>query len=119
MNDLDTTPDGAGPNPAARQMAALAAKVEDALSRRATGMQGHVDGTRERMAGYVADPSTYDEEELRIWLTLAVGAKAAHDVLGMKPPRRGLVYCCSSEGWVTPAEHFDHVWDSWSSMNDD
>src|SRR3954451_10366513 len=119
MNDLDTTPDGAGPNPAARRMAALAAKVEDALSRSATGLPGHVDGTRERMAGYVADPGTYDAEELRIWLTLAVGDKTAHDVLGMKPPRPGLVYCCRSLGWVTPAEWYDHVWDSWSFLNDD
>src|SRR3954447_11008148 len=119
MNDLDTTPDGAGPDPAVPRMAALAAKVEDALSRSATGLPGHVDGTRERIASYVADPGTYDAEVLRIWLTLAVGAKTAHQVLGLKASRRGLVYCCSSRGWVTPADAYDHVADSMSFLNDD
>src|SRR4051794_16403612 len=119
MNDLDTTPDGAGPNPPVRRMAALAAKVEDSLSRAADDTAYYVDYTRQLVAGYVADPGSYDHEDLRIWLTLAVGAKTAHEVLGLKAPRRGLVYCCSSQGWVTPAEAYDHVADSWSFLNDD
>src|SRR4051812_24732379 len=100
MNDLGTTPDGAGPKLAAPRMAVLEAKVEDALARAASDKAYDVDGTRERIAAYAADPATYGPEELRTWLALAVGADAAHEVLRLKAPRPGLVYCCSSQGWV-------------------
>ena len=50
-------------------------------------------------------------------LQIAIGEDAALAALGMHPPRPGLVYCCGSEGWVTPAERFDHVWDSYSGTD--
>jgi hypothetical protein len=28
------------------------------------------------------------------------------------PPRKGLVYCCATLGWVTPAVAFDHQWET-------
>jgi hypothetical protein len=30
----------------------------------------------------------------------------------------GKVYCCSSEGWVTPTEAFEHSWDAYSGWPD-
>ena len=50
-------------------------------------------------------------------LEMAVGEDAALAALDMHPPRPGLVWCCTSEGWVTPAEKFDHVWDSYSGVD--
>jgi hypothetical protein len=35
------------------------------------------------------------------------------------PRHRGRVYCCSTNGWVTPREKFDHVWDAYSGWDDD
>lgn len=32
------------------------------------------------------------------------------------PRADGLVYCCSREGWVTPADAFDHSWDPYSDL---
>jgi hypothetical protein len=50
-------------------------------------------------------------------LEVGIGEQAALAALGMHPPRPGLVYCCATKGWVTPAERFDHVWDSYSGTD--
>jgi hypothetical protein len=39
------------------------------------------------------------------------------DLLRMKPPQKGLVWCCSAIGWVTPQERADHRWDAYSDMD--
>ena len=48
---------------------------------------------------------------LMFQLEQAVGEKAAHAALDLKPPRPGLVYCCPSMGWVTPHERGAHIRD--------
>jgi hypothetical protein len=79
--------------------------------------QTHVLRARSALESWVADRSISRRDDLMFWLTQALGEQQAMDLLGMKPPRKGLVYCCSTIGWVTEAERFDHRWDAYSDMD--
>ena len=54
---------------------------------------------------------------LLFWLTDVLGEREAMDLVDMKPPRKALVACCSTIGWVTEAQRFDHRWDAYSGMD--
>ena len=96
-------------------MAIVAEKVTAALDEVEGGT--FVPRARAALASYLADRSPNRRDDLLFWLTEALGEREAMDLVGMKPPRKGLVYCCSTIGWVTEAERFDHRWDAYSGMD--
>jgi hypothetical protein len=96
-------------------MSDLAARVTAALDGAEAGSL--VPLARRALAAYIANPSRDRKDSLLTWLESVVGEAQAMDLLGIKPPRKGLVYCCSTIGWVTPARRFDHRWDAYSGMN--
>lgn len=100
------TTDAAGTNLAARVTAALDG---------ADGRPG-VDQAWEALEDYVADRSRANRDDLLYWLTAVLDDAQAMDLLGTKPPRKGLVYCCPGIGWVTPQERADHRWDTYSDL---
>ena len=93
---------------------ASARRIEAALEE--PGHRDLVPHAREALAAYVADPGDHTRDALLVWLENIFGEPRALDLLGMKPPRRGLVWCCSTIGWVTPSEKFDHRWDAYSDL---
>ena len=64
MTTTDTTPAGAGLNPRARRMAALAVRVDEALAGSQQATQASKASVRRVMDGFLADPSTYDRDFL-------------------------------------------------------
>jgi hypothetical protein len=91
----------------------LARKVHAAL---AGADSPAADLVRETLAEYTPG-ETAGALILLVRLQMAIGEDAALALLGMHAPRPGLVWCCAGEGWVTPAERFDHVWDSYSGAD--
>ena len=91
------------------------------MSRRVNDALAGVDparaaGVRAALADYM--PGDRDGlMSLMFQLELVVGDDAALAALDMHPPKRGLVWCCTSLGWVTPTERFDHRWDAYSGMD--
>ena len=117
MTTNDTTATGAGLNPRARRMAALSVRVDEALAGSTQATDASKASVRRVMDGFLADPSSFDRDFLLAMLGAAVGQEAALDALRMKPPRPGLVWCCSTLGWVMPRVKFDHVWDTYSGID--
>lgn len=37
-----------------------------------------------------------------------------HDMASRRSRPDGMVYCCVTLGWTTPARAYDHVWDTFS-----
>ena len=72
---------------------------------------------RSALAEYEAHRTAYYKDNLLVALSLTVGDDQAMDLLRMKPPHKGLVWCCSAIGWVTPQERADHRWDAYSDMD--
>ncbi len=66
---------------------------------------------RKALDGYLAVPDPAGATILLAAMTDAVGDQAAYVALDMKPPRPGLVYCCATMGWVTPAKRDAHAYD--------
>ena len=71
---------------------------------------------RTALAEYEADRTVYHKDNLLTALTPLMSEQDALALLGIKPPRKGLVWCCSTIGWVTPQERFDHRWDAYSDL---
>ena len=94
-------------------MRVVAAKITAALDE-ATA-QTHVPRARHALASY--DGTSSKRDDLLFWLSAVFGDNRATELLEMKPPRKGLVYCCSTIGWVTPAQRYEHRWDAYSGMD--
>jgi len=91
-------------------MPELRQRVDDAIA--AAGSDLPSDRVRHALDAYIADPGSAGAVILLSALTDAVGDRAAHIALGLKvPSRKDLVYCCTTEGWTTPAKRDAHVYD--------
>ena len=114
MNATDTTLDGAGPYPRG-QLPALRRRINNALA--AADTDPGNDRVRDALESYVAGPDGIGATILLNSLQAVVGPDAAYEALGMEPPMPGLVYCCATLGWVTPAEAAEHSYDSGFGMD--
>src|SRR5262245_40319359 len=107
---------GSRPFPRGR-MATLTRRVNDALDPLAKDLT--YDRAREAFDAYVANPDDANATILHDRLVSAIGGEAARAALGMKPPKPGLVYCCVTIGWVTPAEAAEHRYDAYFGWDND
>jgi hypothetical protein len=108
-DDARHDPGRGGPYPRG-QLRDLHRRVNNALAAAGTGPKN--DDMRDALDDYIRRPDPAGAVILLHFLTQAIGEDRAYVALDFLPPAPGLVWCCGSMGWVTPAERAEHQYDS-------